>query len=433
MRDMDALREPARAGTGSGDARSSARVRWLLPDDPEARRRRDRWLLALGILLALALVVRAARKQDGVLVRNQEWGARFVAGEDPYFDPARGHRIHGPYPPSYALVCAPLSLLPEPSARVAWAVGQVGALAAAFALVRRWLARAAPGCAPHAPLAFAAGLVLASRFVLRDMAGGGGNLLYATAALWGLELALAKRPLAGALLVALPLALKPNLAPLALALLLRGRWRAFALAGAMALALAWLPGLAFGAEAWGALWWRWIADVLAYTAVPDLARTELVPDGFPHDADGMNQSLRAALGRVLPAGNLVLWTARAAGLGVLALAAWAAWRARGAQRELLGALALLPAALLASPITWKAHHAVLLPLLALLAALALERRRWSPLASFLALYWLACGLASEEVVGSAAKEWLQQASVVTWFTLALLAVTASWRSDPPDG
>ena len=411
----------------------------LFPADPDRRRARDRVLLVLAIVAAVVLVLRAARKTEGVLVRNQEWGARFVDRHDPYDDLRRGGRLHGPYPPSYAIVCAPLSFLPTTPARVVWASAQIAALASLFVLVRRWLARGWPRAAPHASALYAIALVVGSRYLLRDMSGGGGNTLYATTLLWGIEIALRGGVLAPALLLALPLALKPNLAPLALALVLRGRWRAFA-SVFVALALCvWLPGLWFGQAAWFELWARWFADVRAFAAVQDPTSPVQVPVGFPVDVTGMNQSLRAALARAaeLIAGEgharapWDLWTARIGGLAGLAAAAWTALRARSARAEILALLSILPAALLASPISWKAHHAILIGLFALLAATAYEDGRRRSLAWFLLAYWVCCGLLSEEVVGRAGKACLQSASVVTWFTIALLAVAicASRRAD----
>jgi len=417
-------------------------VRALFPADPERRRARDRILLALAIVIAVVLVLRAARKSEGVLVRNQEWGARFVDRHDPYDDLRRGGRLHGPYPPSYAIVCAPLSLLPTTPARVVWASSQIAALAALFVLLRRWLARAWPLAEPHASVLFAIGLLVGSRYLLRDMSGGGGNTLYVTTLLWGLELALAGRILAPAMLVALPLALKPNLAPLAIALVLRGRWRAFAAAMAVLALLVWMPGLWFGPAEWIELWTRWLADVRAFAAVDDPTSAVQVPVGFPVDETGMNQSLRAALGRGAELfggdagayGEWARWIARVGSSLGLAAAAWASWRARSSRSEILALLAFLPAALLASPIAWKAHHAVLIVLFALLAAAASESGRRRGLAWFLAGYWVCCGLLSEEVVGRAGKAWLQSASVVTWFTIALLVVTIREvrRADGPD-
>lgn len=413
---------------GPKTRRDDARVHLLFPDDPERRRKRDRILLVLAIVLAVVLVLRAARKGDSVLVRNQEWGARVAQGVDPYVDTIRGGRLHGPYPPSYAIVCAPLSMLPTKLARVAWATAQIAALAGMFVLVRRWLTRGWPSVAPHASVVYAIGVLVASRYILRDMAGGGGNMLYAASMLWGIEIALQGRVFVPALLVALPLAVKPNLAPLACVVLLRGGWRTFALALLLLAALAWSPALWFGAEGWSALWSRWIHDVIAYSNTLDLSSESQVPAGFPVDDTGMNQSLRAAFGRAAasfgePAPfEAAAWIARAIGaIGVAATAIVCA-RARSARSRILAMLAFLPASLLASPITWKAHHAVLVGLFALMAATAVERGKFGRRAWFLTGYWIVCGLLSGEVVGVANKQWLQSVSVVTAFTVAVLAI-----------
>src|SRR5262249_7758547 len=161
--------------------------RLLFPSDPSAQRRRDRILLVLFALFCLLLVLRASRKGVGVIVHNQEWGARFLAREDPYLEPDTGRRIHGPYPPSLALVAGPLALLSPPLARVAWSTVQVSALWACFALVRRRLAQHWPALVPHASAVYGLGLLLASRYLLRDTAGGGGNLLYSSLVWLGIE------------------------------------------------------------------------------------------------------------------------------------------------------------------------------------------------------------------------------------------------------
>src|SRR6187402_2497267 len=192
------------------------------------------------------LFARAVRKDDGVLARNREFGARYLERQDPYFDPARGHRVHGPYPPSYVLVTAPLALVPQPVARAGWALMQIAALASMWFLLRAWLGRGWPEAAQHAPILFALAVLLSSRFLLRDMAGGGGNLVYSTLALWGVELALRDRALAGGGLLALSLVLKPNLAPFVVLLACTGRLRALAACAAVALALLLAPGLWFG-------------------------------------------------------------------------------------------------------------------------------------------------------------------------------------------
>ncbi|MFN0006995.1 MAG: glycosyltransferase family 87 protein [Planctomycetota bacterium] len=399
-------------------------MRSLFQGDADARRRRDRVLGAIFLFFLVFLVARAARKDGGVLVRNQEFGGRFLAGEDPYFDPARGHRVHGPYPPSFVLVAAPLSLLPTPLARIAWGSAQALALVAAFVVLRRWSTRFWPSAAPHAPVLFAAAILLASRYLLRDSAGGGGNLLFAMLALVGLDLAFAGRGALAGLPLALSLVLKPNLAPLLLFLAFRRRWTSLASTLILGAALFLLPAAWFGLEDYLDLAARWTRDVASYAAVEDPGRPDLVPDGMPVSDSSMNQSLREASGRLARAvgasPSLAAWTARAVALALGAAACAVALRARPGRREVLAALAFLPLALLLSPISWKAHHVALLPLFFALACEAFMASSRT-LTILLGATWVACGLLSEEIVGETAKEVLQGLSIVTIFDVLLLA------------
>lgn len=402
----------------AGPTETRASRSWLLPADLRRRSRRDRVLGLLALVLAVFLVARAMRKDEGVLARNREFGARFLAHEDPYFDPARGHRVHGPYPPSYVLVTAPLALVPESAARCAWGLLQVASLAAAFVLVRRWLRRGWPELAPHAPVVFALGLVLASRYLLRDMAGGGGNLVYATCALWGIELVLSGAPLRGGAWLALSLVLKPNLAPFVVFLAVTRQWKSLLACLGAGAALSWLPALVVGLERWSALVSRWLHDVQRFALARALDDPRVIPDGFPLADTTMNQSLRETLWRFL-APDTAAVLARGLGLVLVLVAAGTAWRARGERQVRIAAAAFLPVALLVSPISWKAHHAALLVLFCVLVAEALRAgRRW--LRIVLIVYYGACVLAAEELVGKAWKETLQEHAVVTLGAVGLL-------------
>lgn len=420
----------------AGSVATVSHVSVLFPGDGVARRRRDRVLAALFLALLVFLVARAARKDGGVLVRNQEFGARFLAGQDPYFDPARGHRVHGPYPPSFALVAAPLALLPTPAARIAWGTAQAAALLLLFPLLARWARNGWPAAAPHASVLFAAALLLASRYLLRDFAGGGGNLLFAALALLGLDLAFAGRGFLAGLPLALSLVLKPNLAPVLLFLACRRRWSALASTIVLGAVLFLAPAASFGLRGYLDLAARWSRDVAAYARLEDLGRADLVPDGMPVPEKAMNQSLREAIYRfVRPPGDsgapdvhvaetspaVAAGLARGIGAVLAALACLVAVRARPGRGEALAALAFLPLALLLSPISWKAHHAALLPLFFALACEA-RARASRGLAVLLAATWVACGLLSEELVGESAKEVLQSLSVVTIFDVVLLLV-----------
>lgn len=425
---------------------------WLFPSDAALLVRRDRLLALVFAALAVVLIARAARKDDGVLVHNQEWGARFLERRDPYFDAERGQRMHGPYPPSYAWITAPLALLPTTVARIAWASAQIAALLVAFRVLRARTRVLWPELAPHAPVLFAGALLLVSRFLLRDMQGGGGNTIYATLALCALELAWRGREWVAGAVLAFALVLKPNLAPLCLFFACRARWRALAATLVAGAALFAAPGIYFGMSSYAELSARWAASVVEYTRTDDLRSAESVPAGMPVEDTSMNQSLRAALDRALrpstseqiddvhvaslePATIAAL--TRVALIALVLAAAVVAWRARGPESEFLAALAFFPLAHLASPISWKAHHTALLALFFALLAVAARapRRKW--LIALLAAYYVLCDLASEELLGKAAKNWLQAVSLVTWFDLALLVATlalalrtASLRSPP---
>ncbi len=411
----------------------------LFPEGQEARKRRDKVLLALLVLVLLGLVLRATRKPHGVLERNQQFGARFLRGQDPYFDPARGHRIHGPYPPSLALAAAPLSLLPTPAARVVWASLQGIAILGLFFILRGWARRWWPAQAPHAAVFYAGALLLASRFLLRDTAGGGGNLLYAVLAVLGLDLHFRGREKAAGIPIGLGLALKPNLAPLLLFFAVKRKFKTPLAALGTALVLAVLPGLFFGMESYLHLWSRWGRDVFTYLSLNDLHHAALVPDGMPPAKFAMNQCLREAVHRLFRAPgdsgafdvHLLLlspaaasWAARLLGLALLGATLFTASRQAKERGTVLQALAFLPLSLLLSPVTWKAHHAALLPLFFVLL-LETARRKGRPflLPAGLVLYYLACDMASQDILGKAAKNYLQALSVVTWFCLALLLGT----------
>src|SRR5262245_10362132 len=271
---------------------------FLFPDEASARTRRDRWLATLFVLFAVALVVRGAVREGGVLLRNQAWGTRFLEREDPYWDAAHAEREHGPYPPSFAYVTVPLAVLPSSVARTGWVVLQVGVLVFLLRLARRRTETHWPALAAHVPVIHALTLLLVSRYLLRDTGDGGGNMVYSALAIGGVDLALRGREWAGGVPLALSLVLKPNLVPLVLLLGLRGRWRAVLSSLLASVVLFCLPALYYGPHAYAHLAARWATDVVAFAELEDLHSRKLVPDGLPPAEDGTNQSLRDAVHRM---------------------------------------------------------------------------------------------------------------------------------------
>jgi len=278
-------------------------------------------------------------------------------------------------------------------------------------------------------------LLIAARFVLRDLAGGGGNVVNTAFCVLAYDAAERERPGRAGCWLGLSLATKPTQVLLLPVLWLLGRGRAAA-SGALcaaALAAATLP------MGHAAAWQRWFAGSAALAAQADAFAVPAY--GFP-EFEWMNQSLRCALARWLgtvppafaarvrlgvPPGlglppAAVAWLTRLAALGALAWLLRAARRARaatGCERTwvLAGALAL---SMMLSPLSWKAHYVALLPLLFLLVRAAVdERRRRARI--LLAAFVLTCAPGAD-LVGNDIDEFGNSLYLVTAVDALLFAV-----------
>jgi hypothetical protein len=416
------------------------------------------WLL-LWLLLAAALVARATWRPPhrGVLIDHLEFGRRLLHGEELYApwrsDPDAPERpLHAPYPPSFGLLTAPFAvfrdLLGLRAARMAWALLQIAAIVAlAWSLRRLPTGRAPPGDRAHRWLLLGA-LLLGSRFVLRDLHGGGGNLINVGLCTLSFALAGRGRPAASGWLLGLSLATKPTHVWLLPLLAVYGHRRAAAHAVVAAGACVLLSLLLLRGDP-GA-WLRWCSGTWAFATQADAFAVPAY--GFP-EFEWMNQSLRCATARWLgevPAEHaagvalgvvpgLGLPVAAAAGITralSLLLLAWlgaAAWRARagGPARTTVFA-AVLTLSLLLSPLSWKAHHVALLPALyALLHHAASARSRATGL--LLAAFVPACALGGD-LLGDDVDELMNSLYFVTAFDLLLLAAAVALaRGCPPRG
>lgn len=408
----------------------------------------QRWLLVGWLLLGAVLVARAvARPSDkGVILAHLEFGRRLWHGE-PVYAPSPlaqdrpGQPLHPPYPPSFGLLTMPFAGLAalggEPWARGAWALLQLASAVGVAACLWRWLA-------PHRrhwSLLQWHGFwlllsLLSGRFLLRDLHGGGGNLVNLCLCLCAFAAAEANQPRRAGLWLGCSLLTKPTQLWLLPVFWLFGHRRAaqWTLAvGAAGVVLS-LAFLRFDPESW----LRWLRGSLAIATQADpFATPEL---GFP-PFTWMNQSLRCAVARwfgTVPdefAALVVLWppaglgwplavTAALARLASLLLAAavgWSAWQARksSAARPQVLAAALV-ASLLLSPLSWKAHHTALLPVLAGMLAAALTGA--GPARSLLGLWFLVCALPGRDLVGDRFDELANSLYLVTVGDLVLLAV-----------
>lgn len=262
------------------------------------------------------------------------------------------------HPPQVLLAAAPFSALPYVPAWIAFAALSAAAfLAAAKRLVPRGSAMLAAIAAPA--------------FFL-NVANGQAGLLIAAAFAFA-ALTLERRPLVAGMVFGL-IAIKPQyglLIPLALAA--GGQWRAFAGAAASVIAQGAVATLAFGPEVWAAF-----AAKLSYAN-----RIILVEGGLEWPKfislygglRGLGAPHEAAL-----AGQLAFAASIAACIALL-------WRSAADQRLKLAAL--IVGALLASPYALDYDAALLLPAIALLVALGIEKGFAPYEKSVLALAFLA--------------------------------------------
>jgi hypothetical protein len=386
------------------------------------------------VLLALFMVVRATVKDRGVLQRNRIFAERLLDGTDPYEG-----GLHTPYPMSWAMFHAAFLWMPERVERAVWAAMQIGCLALVLRLLDRTLLERVPSLATRRAWILFLTLLVTSRFWIRDMAGGGSNLLILALSFLGAHLFLRGRRLLGALPLGLACALK--LTPvLFVPYFLLKRRPAFAAAILGFAAFFFLsPVLVLGPDRFFDFGSRWAQGVLGFLAKEDLTGPESAIIPF----EWMNQSLRNALFRYLTECEFphplyvhflrlpretAAWVIRAVLVALAIAAAWALRRPeprRDPVRYLAEISSIYLLILLLSPITWRAHYVLSVPAVALLAAHSLSGgpgHRASGI--LLGIVFLLGGGTSEFFWGDAGKELLQTYYPVTVAGLLLLAGSA---------
>jgi hypothetical protein len=406
-----------------------------------------------GVWLALAIVLVARatsrRESKGVILDHLEFGRRLWTGENVYgpwrSDPdAPVLPLHAPYPPSFGLLTGPFALLDAwcgtRVARCAWALLQIASLVGIALALRRLLVGRSALAPPVSPatwhLLWLLTFLLAARFLLRDMHGGGGNLINLALCLAAFADAERQRPRRAALWLGFSLVTKPTQVWLLPLFLVFGRWRTI---GGTALVAAACVFVTLVLQRFDlAPWQRWLDGSWQLAVQPDAFAVPAL--AFP-DFEWMNQSLRCALARWLGAVPPAL-AARVdwgvpPGLGLAPAAVglitrcvsalllggvlWHGWRTRHAPAARLWAFAAgLVLSVLLSPLSWKAHHVALVPVLLLLLHRALvERRRWI---WWLLGGWVVCCQLGGDLVGDAADEWGNSIYIVTAWDTGLLAL-----------
>ncbi|HXN03212.1 MAG TPA: glycosyltransferase 87 family protein [Candidatus Acidoferrum sp.] len=325
-------------------------------------------VVAQAVLVGVAAVIYVMILGQGGL-HHQDFGVYLAAARDViHGQPLYAAFLHHPfpdatlrpayiYPPSFALLVAPLGLLPDGVAAAVWLVIEQASLAAALIVVVRWLR---PTRWAVAALLFAT-LTFYPLWV--DVAQGQANLLVLLLVTVGIVGILRGQPAFGAAIgVAAALKLTPVILVIWLLLDRRFRAAAFTLGGFTILT--------------GAGFLLRFHDTLAYFG-------QVLPALAGGTAFYANQSVAGVLDRTLSSNPYTQPWIALSWVSVLVIAAgailigWWWWQTRPQTAQARGA-AFIPLIPLLSSVTWTHHLVIVLPLI-WLAVIALAERDWPPM------------------------------------------------------
>lgn len=401
----------------------------------------SRDLLLRGIALGAAAV--AVLVQWGTIIFGRQgdfqlhwqWARRFLAGEFLY---AGGTNL--PYPPFWAMVNVPLALLPVRVAYILLFLVGLAALVLALWSLDRLTRRAWP--VERAALFWvnAFTILLSSRFLLRDLADGGPNLILLALVWCGIFLWTKGQDAGGGLLLGLAIATKCTPILFLAYFAWKRQWRMALTTALAALVFLAAPMIWQGPGDYARHMRSWVETVWSGVSQENPSVGVLGPEPV------LNIALRPALARLLvskpedprPLGlspRAAGWLIRAASVLLLALVAWrfrGRVLSRGSERVLWECAAVALLALLLSPITWRAHCVTVVPACYLLARSALSGRPQSRgTVSLLCFYVLFALLANRAIVGREFDLILHGWGFLTAALLALLAAVLEGQAATP--
>lgn len=240
-------------------------------------------VIAVAILWISTIV-----KPRGDFLLHYEFGRRLRSGEFLYIG-----GMHLPYPPSWAMLFAPFSLLPKRVAMPLFFLLGLAALVALLKILHNLTRDLLSQAAGRTFWVTTAVLCLLSRFVERDLADGGENLLIVALSWAGIYFFIKRRVLPGGALLGLAIALKCTPLLLAVYLVLKRQWLAALTTLAFAALFFVSPALIQGPGSYFKQVTFWKTNVLAGVSQKDPSEGVLGPDELH------NKSLRPALARYL--------------------------------------------------------------------------------------------------------------------------------------
>jgi hypothetical protein len=414
--------------------------------EPTVRLRPSPARLALAVFGGVIVVsqwVRVMIAPGGDFNLHWDFGHRFLMSEFLYI-----RNTHIPYPPFWGMAASPMTVVPMWLAQpILYPFGIL-----ALGVLTFVLARLSKPVLPMArePLfwATALGMGLASRFLIREIAESGPNLLMVTLAWVALALWRRGRDTLGGATLGLAIALKCTPALFVAYFALKRQWRMVAASTLFAAAFTLAPLAWQGPSSYLMHMRIWIGNASRGLAEKDPTI------GVLGDEEVKNVALRPVLGRLLvhlPEGHLGRVESRwqleglgvppvTAGLIVKAimalLLAGIAWTFRKPARDRRDFTIVWEAAivslllLLYSPLTWKQHCVGAFPAFYLIARTAIARRGlpgW--MLGCLGLYTILVLGLDRAVVGTLGTAILDSWGVTTWMLLLILAIALRLRAD----
>ncbi|HEV3409477.1 MAG TPA: glycosyltransferase family 87 protein [Chthoniobacterales bacterium] len=373
------------------------------------------------VVLAVCAARAIYKPEDGDFKLHWEFGRRFLAGEFLY---TGGH--HLPYPPFWAMAHAPVALVPLPIGKALLFPIGVAALLALLSILRRLGAPAFRLSATEAFWAAAFALLLASRYVIRDMAEVGVNtalvlLTWSAIYLWRQE-----RDALAAMSLGAAVALKCTPAIFAAFFLWKRQWRMAAFTAFAAFCFTFAPVVWQGPPQHAAHMRTWLtnawrlgggdpaAAMMESKLVRNMSLGATVASYLPQWPSTVRSGL-VKLSLVATVGAVMWWSRHAP-------------RSRHDPRVLWEFSAVSIVMLLVSPITWGQHCVALLPPAYFIGALFATRRqlpRW--MWTLLGLYIFFVLALSRDLLGKDLALRLASYHVETVAILGLLAVVLGAR------
>jgi alpha-1,2-mannosyltransferase len=438
------LRHPAIFRSADNDPVGNPRQnRSLEPRSSSVRFRRLNisrlWETIFETLVVLAIFykwIQIALAPQGDFMRHREFGRRFLAGEFLYFG-----GLDVPYPPFWAMVQAPLSLLPSNTAQFLVYPLAILSLCGLIHVLHR-LARPIWPLGPEQDFwAMSGAVVLAGQFLLRDLSECGFNTLIVALVWTGIYFWSRQREVAAGLLLGLAAALKCTPVLFLAYFVLKRQWRTVVAGSVVALALTLAPAI-IQPNSYGDHMKIW-----AFSAARGLWPLADPSRGTLGDEPLQNLAFRPALARFLihlPDGHPGRWSGRghidlfdmrpstaaliinALMIALLASVAFL-FKGRVASRSdpriLWECAAISILMLLYSPITWTQHCVGTLPGIYLIARAVVFRRYFDRSAAvLLSGFVLFAVVPYRALAGRSAGLFLHSYHIVTFSLIALLLV-----------